>query len=116
MPPPYKTITGKEGVQILNELLGNAADEVIPPANVFDADYQPENYELLDIFIDDEIQGNSILGCVFPAEEGKIDRRSLILSTDQLVKLTQKQETEHIIFENGSAIVEMDMANLLAAI
>jgi len=80
---------------------------------VFDGDYEPEDYELLDVFIDDEEQGNSLLVCAFPDEEGNVARRSLILSADQLVKLTQKQETEHIIFENGSAIAEMDMADLL---
>ena len=80
---------------------------------VFDGEYEPEDYELLDVFIDDELQGNSVLVCAFPDEEGNVDRRSLILSADQLVKLTQKQETEHIIFENGDAIVEMDMADLL---
>ncbi len=80
---------------------------------VFDSDYEPEDYELLDVFIDDELQGNSVLVCAFPDEEGNVARRSLILSVDQMVKLTQKQETEHVIFENGSAIVEMDMVDLL---
>lgn len=80
---------------------------------VFDGDYGPEDYELLDVFIDGELQDNSVLVCAFPDEEGNVARRSLILSVDQLVKLTQEQETEHIIFENGSAIVEMDMLDLL---
>ena len=80
---------------------------------VFDSEYEPEDYELLDVFIDDELQGNSVLVCAFPDEEGKVAQRSLILSADQLVKLTQNQETEHVIFENGSAIVEMDMVDLL---
>ena len=80
---------------------------------VFDGDYQPEDYELLDVFIDDEAQGNSALVCAFPDEAGKVARRSLILSADQMVRLVQEQETEYIIFENGSAIVEMDMADLL---
>ena len=90
---------------------------------VFNGDYEPEDYELLGIAIEDhpletviqdEQQGNSLLVCAFPDEEGNVDRRSLILSADQMVKLTQKQETEHIIFENGSAIVEMDMIDLLS--
>lgn len=80
---------------------------------VFDSEYEPEDYELLDVFIDDELQGNSVLVCAFPDEEGKVAQRSLILSADQLVKLTQNQETEHVIFENGSTIVEMDMVDLL---
>lgn len=80
---------------------------------VFDSEYEPEDYELLDVFMDDELQGNSVLVCAFPDEEGKVAQRSLILSADQLVKLTQNQETEHVIFENGSAIVEMDMVDLL---
>ena len=89
---------------------------------MFDGEYLPQDYELLGIaiedhpletVIEDEQQGNSLLVCAFPDEEGNVARRSLILSADQLVKLTQKQETEHIIFENGSAIVEMDMIDLL---
>lgn len=80
---------------------------------VFDGDYEPEDYELLDVFIDDELQGNSVLVCAFSDEEGEVARRSLIFSADQLVKLTQKQETEHIIFENGAAIAEMDMADVI---
>lgn len=80
---------------------------------VFDGDYEPEDYELLNVFIDDELQGNSVLVCAFPDEEGNVARRSLIFSADQLVKLTQKQETEHIIFENGAAIAEMDMADII---
>lgn len=80
---------------------------------VFNGEYEPEDYELLDVFIDDELQGNSVLVCAFPDEEGKTARRSLILSADQLVKLAQEQEIEHIIFENGNAIVEIDMVDLL---
>lgn len=80
---------------------------------VFDGEYEPEDYELLDVFINDERQGNSALVCALPDENGEIDRRSLVLSADQLVKLVQQQETEHIIFENGNAIAEMDMVDVL---
>lgn len=80
---------------------------------VFDGDYLPRDYELLDVFIDDEERGNSMLVCAFPDEAGKAAQRSLILSANQLVKLAQKQATEHILFENGSAIAEMDMTDLL---
>ncbi len=80
---------------------------------VFDGDYLPQDYELLDVFIDDEEQGNGMLVCAFPDEEGKAAQRSLILSANQLVKLAQKQATEHILFENGSAIAELDMTDLL---
>jgi len=80
---------------------------------VFNAEYEPEDYELLDVFIDDEMQGNSALVCAMPDENGNVDQRSLIFGADQLVQLAQKQETEHIIFENGAAIAEMDMNDLL---
>ena len=80
---------------------------------VFDSEYEPEDYELLDVFIDDELQGNSALVCAMPDEEGNVAQRSLILSADQMVKLTQNQETDHIIFENGAAIAEMDMVDVI---
>lgn len=93
---------------------------------VFDGEYAPADYELLDIekqaakanevlklVIENEKLGNSALVCAMPDENGNVDRRSLILSADQLVKLAQDQETEHIVFENGDAMAEMDMADLL---
>ena len=123
LPPPEEKITREEDAQILNELLGNGTGDAIPPAIVFDGEYLPQDYELLGITIEDhpletviqdEQQGNSLLVCAFPDEEGNADRRSLILTVDQMVQLTQKQETEHIIFENGSAIAEMDVVDLLS--
>lgn len=80
---------------------------------VFDGDYAPEDYELLNIRTEDEELPNSVLVSALFDEDEKAARRSLILTAAQLTKLRQTQETERLIFENGDAMVRMDMADLL---
>ena len=106
---PWLTPTGND---LYDGYLGTGAG-LRQTSVVFDGEYQPEDYELLNVLIDDETQGNSALVCAMPGETGETERRSMIVSAAQLVKLAQKQKTEHIIFENGSAIVEMDMTDLV---
>lgn len=92
---------------------GNGGGIYGPTSIVFDAEYLPKDYELLNVLIDDELQGNSMLVCALPNEEGETEQRSLILSAAQLVKMVQKHETEHVIFENGDAFAVADMIDLL---
>lgn len=80
---------------------------------VFDGDYAPEDYELLNIRTEDEELPNSLLVSALFDEDEKAARRSLILTAAQLTKLRQTQETELLIFENGDAMVRMDMTDLL---
>ena len=113
LPPAEEPITGEEAVEQLTELLGSPADADGLLTIVFNADYQPESYELLNTIVEDEAIGNTVLVCAFPNEDGDVEQRSLILSAAQLAKLAEKQEVEHIIFENGDAIAEMNMVDLL---
>ena len=113
LPPAEEPITGEEAVEQLTELLGSPADADGLLTIVFNADYQPESYELLNIIVEDEAIGNTVLVCAFPNKDGDVEQRSLILSAAQLAKLAEKQEVEHIIFENGDAIAEMNMVDLL---
>lgn len=80
---------------------------------VFDGNYAPEDYELLNIRPEDVQQPNSVLVSALFDEDEKAARRSLILTAAQLTKLRQTQETELLIFENGDAMVRMDMTDLL---
>ncbi|MBR3929698.1 MAG: hypothetical protein IKJ65_11935, partial [Clostridia bacterium] len=113
LPPAEEPITGGEAVEQLTELLGSPADAYGLLTIVFNADYQPESYELLNTIVEDEAIGNSVLVCAFPNEDGDVEQRSLILSAAQLAKLAEKLEVEHVIFENGDASAEMDMVDLL---
>lgn len=80
---------------------------------VFDGEEQQQDYELLNIKSANEDQKNTVLVRVYPDENEDVAHRSLILSTVQLVKLVQKQETEQLIFENGETAVTVDLADLL---
>jgi len=113
LPPIDETTTDEEATELLNELLGNPANAGSLPAIVFNADYQPESYELLNTIVEDDTIGNSVLVCAFPNADGDVEQRSLILTAAQLAKLAEKQAVEHIIFENGDAIAEMNMVDLL---
>lgn len=81
---------------------------------VFDGEYLPQDYELLNVKSDDVEQKNSVLVRAYPEEDGSVARRSLILSAAQLVKLAQKQQTERLCFENGDAVATVDMVDLLS--
>lgn len=76
---------------------------------MFDGEYLQQDYELLNVKFDDVEQKNSVLVRAYPEEDGSVARRSLILSAAQLVKLTQKQQTERLCFENGDAVATVDM-------
>lgn len=80
---------------------------------VYDGEYQPQDYELLNIKPLGEEQKNAVLVRAFPDENGETVCRSLMLSVVQLVKLAQKQQTEKLIFENGEAAVMVDLADIL---
>lgn len=80
---------------------------------VFDEEYLPEDYEMLEVFIEDVLQGNSMLISAHPNENGITEQRSLILYASQLANMAEKQEIERLIFENGKAIAELDLADLL---
>lgn len=80
---------------------------------VFDGEDQQQDYELLSIKVENEEQKNTVLVRAYLDENGEADHRSLVLSTVQLVKLVQKQETEQLIFESGEIAVKMDLADLL---
>lgn len=97
----------------LGDGTGNVGGIHGPTSIVFDAEYLPKDYELLNVMIDDELQDNSMLVCALPNEEGEAEQRSLILSAAQLVKMAQNHETEHVIFENGDGFAVVDMVDLL---
>lgn len=80
---------------------------------VFDGEYQPQDYELLNVKPDGETQKNTVLVRAYPDENGDVAHRSLILSAAQLVRLAQKQQTGQLIFENGEAAVAVDLNDLL---
>jgi len=80
---------------------------------VFNADYQPESFEILNAVVEDETMGNSLLVCAFPNAEGKTEQRSLMATAAQLARLAEEQKTEHVIFENGNAIAVIDMVDVL---
>ena len=113
LPPAEEPIISEEATELLNGLLGNPANADELPIIVFNAEYQPESYELLNTIVEDDAIGNSVLVCAFPNENGEVEQRSLILAAAQLAKLAEKQEAEHVIFENGDAIAEMNMVDLL---
>lgn len=81
---------------------------------VFDGEYQPQDYELLNVKPDSETQKNTVLVRAYPDENGEVAHRSLTLSAAQLVRLAQKQQTQHLIFENGEAAMTVDLADLLS--
>lgn len=74
---------------------------------VFDAEYAPEDYELLPV-----VRGNELLICAKPDEADQTVRRSLILSASQLQRLYEDCELETLLFRNGSLTVLADMAEL----
>ncbi len=80
---------------------------------VFDGDYAPRDYELLNIQPDSEEMEGTILVRAYPEEDGEFGRRSLILSALQLTKLEQKQGAQSLIFENGDAAAILSMEDLL---
>lgn len=80
---------------------------------VFDGEYAPRDYELLNVKPDREETENTILVRAFPEEDGEFGRRSLILSVTQLIKLAQKQRTQYLIFENGDAALAVSMGELM---
>lgn len=81
---------------------------------VFDGEYQPQDYEWLSVEFSAEAQGNVVRVRAFEDEEGKTARRSLILSLAQLTRLAQERQIERLIFENGEALAEVTLADLLA--
>lgn len=80
---------------------------------VFDGEYQPWDYQMLNVKPDSEAPKNTVLVSACPDEKGEAARRSLMLSAAQLVKLAQKQQTQQLIFENGEAAVMIDLVDLL---
>lgn len=80
---------------------------------VFNGDYLPVDYELLNVSAEDAAQGNCLLVQAFSDDDGKISTRSLILSATQLKKLMEKQKTQLLIFENGEAFASIDPSELL---
>lgn len=98
--------------RLYDELLGTGSGAG-QTAIVFDGDYHPQDYELLNIQPEDPKQANSLLVRALPDADGQTARRSLILSVPQLMKLVQKQQTARLMFEDGDALAVMDMADLL---
>lgn len=133
--PKPEIITGKDAEIKLEEMLGGRAETAITPESsgdvvstgtveateggsghlhiVFNEEYKPQDYEVLDVFIDDEEQGNSVLVCALPDENGNAAQRSLMIDAARIARMAENQETEHIVFENGNAIAEMDVNDLL---
>lgn len=84
---------------------------------VFDRNYLPEDYELLNIRCKDEACTDDVLFIrAFPDADGLYARRSLIVSAAQLTALREKQNTQQLVFDNGSAAVMVDMATCWTAI
>lgn len=77
---------------------------------VFDGEYQPEDYDLLNVPSGDV---NALLVCAHPDADGTFSRRSMLLSAAQLTKLEQERQIGSLIFENGDALATLDMKDLL---
>ena len=80
---------------------------------VYDENYQPDGYEMLSTIVEDEAHRNNIVVCAMPDESGEVRQRSMIVSVDQLVKIVQKHDTEHIVFENGDGFAVLQSDDVL---
>ena len=81
---------------------------------VFDAAYNPVDYEQIPVRVSGEAEENILLICA-AQEDDEPAQRSLILNAAQLVKLQQvlqENEIGDLIFENGSAAARMNLAEL----
>ena len=82
---------------------------------VFDAAYNPVDYEQIPVLVSGETEENTLLICASQEEDGEVAQRSLILNAAQLVELQQAMPENKIgklAFENGSAAASMDVAEL----
>lgn len=80
---------------------------------VFDGEYAPLNYEMLNIRSEDDAQGNVLLVCAGADENGEAGRRSLILSAEQIASLSRNSDIAQLLFENGAAFGSVDLSDLL---
>lgn len=94
---PWLSTTGSE---LYDRALGTGSG--LEQLNImFDGEYQPQDYQLLNVKPDNETQKNTVLLRACLDQNGDVARRSLILSAAQLIKLAQTQQTEQMIFENA---------------
>lgn len=82
---------------------------------VFDAAYNPVDYEQIPVLVSGEAEENTLLICAGQEEDGAPAQRSLILNAAQLIELQQampETQIDDLIFENGSVAARMNLAEL----
>lgn len=78
---------------------------------VFDGEYLPADYELLNMQCE-HCGGSVLVSASFDANAAP-ERRSLIFSALQLKRLSEKRGLERLFFRNGSALAAMNIGELL---
>ena len=82
---------------------------------VYDAEYQPKDYERIPVMEEDEERLGSLLISAAPDESGAYEQRSLILNLSllkQLQQLLPEEAVGELIFENGDVAARLALAEL----